>query len=73
MEAFQEFDLEPVEFVEAGNKVAVVLRQRIRGKGSGMELVGETAHVWEFSGGRAVRMQVYADRARAVEAIKPET
>jgi ketosteroid isomerase-like protein len=72
MEAFAEMELEPEEYIEEGNKVAVVLRQRVKGRGSGMVLEDHIAHVWEFnSDGRAIGMQVYASREKALAAMKP--
>ena len=69
MEVFDSIELEPKEFVDAGDIVLVVLIQRVRGRASGVALESETVHAWEFGEGRAVRMQVYADKERALEAL----
>lgn len=69
MEVFDELELEPVEFIDRGETVVVVLRMRVRGRASGAAVDSETVHAWEFSEGRAVRMQIYADRRRALDAL----
>jgi uncharacterized protein len=69
MEVFDELHLEPTDFLDRGEIVIVVLRMSVRGRASGVEVDSEAAHVWEFSEGRAVRMQIYADRRRALDAL----
>jgi ketosteroid isomerase-like protein len=69
MEVFDELELEPTEFIDRGDVVIVVLRMRVRGRSSGAAVDSETIHVWEFSEGRATRMQIYADRQRALKAV----
>ena len=69
MEVFDELELEPIEFIDRGDTVVVVLRMRVRGRSSGVAVDSETVHAWEFSEGRATRMQVYADRQRALDTL----
>jgi ketosteroid isomerase-like protein len=69
MEVFDELELEPLEFIDRGDVVLVVLRIRVRGRSSGVAVDSETVHGWEFVGGRAARMQIYADRQRALDAL----
>jgi ketosteroid isomerase-like protein len=69
MEVFDELEFEPVEFLDHGDVVIVVLRQRVHGRSSGIAIDSETVHAWEFSEGRAIRMQIYADRHRALAAL----
>jgi ketosteroid isomerase-like protein len=69
MEVFDELEFEPVEFVDRGELVVVVLRQRVHGRSSGIAIDSETVHAWEFSEGRATRMQIYPDRQRALDAL----
>jgi ketosteroid isomerase-like protein len=68
-EVFDQLELEPREFIDAGDYVLVVLRMRVRGRTSGAALECETVHAWEFRNGHAARMQIYADKARALEAL----
>jgi ketosteroid isomerase-like protein len=69
MEVFDQLELEPQEFVDAGDFVLVVLRMHVRGRASGAAVDSEVCHAWEFSEGHARRMQVYASKERAIEAL----
>jgi ketosteroid isomerase-like protein len=72
MEAFDALRLEPDEFIDAGDQIVVSLRQRVRGKGSGAEVVGRIAHVWTMRGGAALRLRIFSDKERALEALEAE-
>jgi uncharacterized protein len=72
MEAFDALRLDPEEFIDAGDQIVVSLHQRIRGKGSGAEVVGRIAHVWTMSGGAALRLKIFADKESALEALRAE-
>lgn len=72
MEAFDAFRLEPEEFVDAGDQIVVSLQQRVRGKGSGAEVVGRIAHVWTMRDGTALRLRIFGDKESALEALRAE-
>ena len=72
MEAFEALRLEPEEFIEAGDQIVVSLYQLVRGKGSGAEVVGRVAHVWTMRDGAALRLRIFADKERALEALRGE-
>ncbi len=72
MEAFDALRLEPEEFLDAGDQVIVALRQHIRGKGSGAEVVGEIAHVWTVREGSVQRLRIFKDKKTAVETLRAE-
>ena len=57
------------EFIEAESSVVVATRQRGTGKQSGISL--ETRHfvVWTFRGPAVIRIEFFADRAKAFEAV----
>ena len=68
-ETFDEFRLDPQEFVDAGDRVAVRLRYYGRGKGSGAELDTEMYHqVATFENGTIVRLEYFTDWGQALEA-----
>jgi ketosteroid isomerase-like protein len=69
LEVFDSLELEPVEFIDRGETIVVVLRQRVTGRASGVPLESETVHVWDFKEGRANQMRIFADRERALEAL----
>jgi ketosteroid isomerase-like protein len=72
MEAFDALRLEPEEFIDAGDQIVVSLHQLVRGKGSGAQFVGRIAHVWTVRGGIALRLRIFADKERALEALRAE-
>jgi ketosteroid isomerase-like protein len=59
----------PEDFIDAGeDHVVVLLRMRMRRKGSGVEVEAQTNNVWTLRDGKAVRMAVYNNRAAALQA-----
>lgn len=64
---FDDVDLVPEEFVDAGEGVVVVVLHFVgRGRGSGFPIDELLCHLWRLRDGRAVRMEVHADRAGAL-------
>jgi ketosteroid isomerase-like protein len=72
MEAFDALRLEPEEFIPVNDEIVVSLYQQIRGKGSGAVVVGRIAHVWCMRDGEAVRLRIFGDKDRALEALRAE-
>ena len=58
---------EAEEYIEHGDDVVAVCRYRGRGKGSGVEVDTRGAHVWKLRDGKVVRLEVFADIAKAME------
>jgi ketosteroid isomerase-like protein len=58
------------EFLELGDYVVVFTRYHGRGKGSGVEVHQEGAHVFELRDGQVVRLEIFADRKRALESVR---
>jgi ketosteroid isomerase-like protein len=68
-EVFDFIELDPLDYVDLGDTILVVLAQRVHGRSSGIAIETEVVHAWTFEGGRAVRMQIYPDRERAEQAL----
>jgi ketosteroid isomerase-like protein len=66
-EAWEDWTFDPEEFIECGDVVLVKVRLCARGRESGVSLDRRTAHVWRFDGDQAESMQVFLDRAEAME------
>jgi ketosteroid isomerase-like protein len=66
---FAESRVRPERFFEAGDQVIAFVRNTGRGRGSGVELDVRVAQVWTFRAGTPVRVQTYADREKALEAV----
>lgn len=73
MEAFDALRLEPQEFIDCGNdQIVVALHQRVRGKGSGAEVVGNIAHVWTMRGDAPYRLRIFGDKESALTTLRAE-
>jgi ketosteroid isomerase-like protein len=68
-EVWDEHRIEPVRFIDAGERVVVIQREHQRGKGSGVEVEIDTGTVCDVRGGRIVRIQPYMNPAAALEAV----
>jgi uncharacterized protein len=67
-EVWEEFRWEPLRFLDAADKVVVLLHSHGRGRGSGMEMARDAAMVWTVHEDRAVSVRFYIDQAEALEA-----
>jgi ketosteroid isomerase-like protein len=66
---WEEWRAVPEEFLEIGDWVVVLARYRGRGRGSGVEIVQEGAHVFKLRDGKVVRMEIFASRERALASL----
>jgi ketosteroid isomerase-like protein len=66
--AWDDWELEVEAFRDAGNKVVCLVRQHGRSKAAGMPVDMSFAQVWTVRDGRQARMDMYSDRAEALEA-----
>jgi uncharacterized protein len=58
------------EFLEIGDHVVVLATYLGTGKGSGVEIRQEGAHVFELRDGRVVRLEIFASRERALQSVQ---
>jgi ketosteroid isomerase-like protein len=65
-EIWDSWEIEPVEFVENGERVFVAHRVRARGKGSGVEVEQTYWSVWTVRDGKGARLDLHVDRERAL-------
>jgi ketosteroid isomerase-like protein len=72
MEAFDALSLEPQEFIDCGDQILVSLHQKVRGKGSGAEVVGNIAHVWTVRGEAPFRLRIFGDKESAINTLRAE-
>jgi ketosteroid isomerase-like protein len=71
-EVWDEWRFERERFIEAGERVVVLVRVVARGGASGVSLDRKTAHLWTVRDGRAARCEVYLERSEALEAVAAE-
>jgi len=68
-EAFADYRPEVEEIVDLGDKVMTLAIEHGRGRASGARVQAyRTAHVWTMRANKAIRLDLYLDRARAFEA-----
>jgi ketosteroid isomerase-like protein len=62
LEPWSETKFEPLEFVEVGDRVLVICRQRSWGRHTNLELAGVVAHLWTAGeDGKAIRLELFFD------------
>lgn len=71
--AWDSYEMELEEFVDAGDRVLILFRERGRGRQSGVETEASLGAVWTVRDGRVSRMQPFRSRSEAYEAagVKP--
>jgi uncharacterized protein len=68
LSSWENWRVEAEEYLPSGDLVLVLTRYIGAGKGSGVEVDTEGAHLWTVQDGRATRLVVFSDRERAKEA-----
>ncbi len=69
-EAFDDYRVEPQEFIDVGEAVVVLVRVTGRGKASGAHMEMDVAHLWVFRNGKVIRGDVYRTREDALQAAE---
>jgi ketosteroid isomerase-like protein len=67
--AWDDWEMEPEDYIDAGERVVVILTQRGRSKGTGIPVEMRFAQVWTLRDGQGIRMQLYASVEEALEAV----
>ena len=70
LESWQDFHQETEELIAGESCVLIMLRSRVRGKGSGVAVEARYAHLWTMSDGRGIRVDAYLDRDEALRALR---
>jgi ketosteroid isomerase-like protein len=60
--------IEPQEFFERGDQIVVFALVRSRPRGSNAVVENRIGHVWTMRDGKAVRLQIFPEREKALEA-----
>ncbi len=69
-EPFEEVIVEPEEFFERGDQIAVFVFTRLRPTGSSAVLENRIGHLWTMREGKAIRLEVFPKREDALEAAE---
>jgi ketosteroid isomerase-like protein len=68
-DAWDGWELEVEEYIDAGERVVVLINQRGRSKATGIPVHMRFAQVWTLRDGQGIRMQMYASPDEAIEAV----
>ncbi len=69
LDAWESLTMEAESYTEAGDSVLVRVHQTGVGAGSGVSTGMRYFQLWSFRGGKAIRLEVIADEAEALEAL----
>ena len=67
-EGWEAWQMKPEQFESVGDQVAVVVRYRARGRGSGVEVEGRESALWTLRDGKVVRYAWFHEPGDALEA-----
>ena len=68
-DAWDDLEMEVEDYIDAGERVVIIVNQRGRSKGTGIPVEMRFAQVWTFKDGQGIRMQMYANPDEALEAV----
>jgi uncharacterized protein len=69
LEAWEEFRVEPEEFIDGGDAVVTQVRYWGRGRGSGVEVTDRWFYAYRLREGKVISWRPYADRNEALKAV----
>jgi ketosteroid isomerase-like protein len=67
-EAWEDWEVDVEDYIDAGDRVVTIVRQRGRSKATGVAVDMHFGQVWTLRDRREVRMQMYASPEEALEA-----
>ena len=70
LSAWEDWRVEVDDYLEIGDHVVVLASYRGRGKGSGVEIRQHGAHVFRLRDGKVVRLEIFADREKAIASVR---
>jgi ketosteroid isomerase-like protein len=73
LSGWEHWRAEADEFLEFGDHVVVLATYHGRGRGSGVDISQEGAHVWVLRDGKVVRLEIFASRAKALQSVQAAT
>ena len=68
-DAFEHYEIEPHEFLDAGDNVIVSVRLSGVGRGSGVAVDMPLFHVWTLRAGKAVQGRTFKTKEAALQAV----
>jgi ketosteroid isomerase-like protein len=68
-DAWDDWEVEVEDYIDAGERVVVIVNQRGRSKATGIPVDMRFAQVWTLRDGQGIRMQMYASPEEAIRAV----
>jgi ketosteroid isomerase-like protein len=68
-DSWDDWEMEAEDYLDAGERVVVILTQRGRSKTTGIPVEMRFAQVWTLRDGQGIRMEMYASVEEALEAV----
>jgi len=68
-EVFEDWSVEPEEFIDLGRHIVVVVRQHVRTRRSGVVMDTPAAWTFEMRDGRAARLTIHTGKEAALAAL----
>ena len=65
---YEDVVIEPQEFFERGDQMIVFFLMRSRPRGSSAVVEVRAGHLWTMREGKAARLEIFPERAKALEA-----
>jgi hypothetical protein len=67
---WESYRIDAEDFIDAGDRVVVMVRVHARTRRGGVEMEHSPAAVWTLEGGRVVSIEFYLERSMALEATR---
>jgi len=68
-DSWDDWQMEAEDYLDAGERVVVILTQRGRSKAGGIPVEMRFAQVWTLRDGQGIRMEMYASVEEALESV----
>jgi uncharacterized protein len=68
-EVFEDFEIEPEEFIDLEEHLVVPIYTAGYGRASGIKVENRVVHIWTIREGKATRFRVYGTRKEAFAAV----
>jgi ketosteroid isomerase-like protein len=72
LSGWEHWRIQADDYLEMGDHVVVLTSYHGRGKGSGVEIHQQGAHVFRLRDGKVVRLEIFASREKAIESLRQE-
>lgn len=69
LEAFEEVVVQPEKFFDSGERIVAFVTLRSRPSSSSAVMEIRIGHIWTMRDGKAVQLEIFPEREKALEAV----